>query len=174
MKHSLTLLAGAFALSGCLETMEPVFDGGNAAPLADSAKFAEFVEFMEAAGEQMGGDDGGSPAELLEEGAFGKDLGDLVLVQSEEDGKYTYMAVGVLGDRAYTCFMMPDEEVAPVLEAYGISMAEPDPNSGAMPGMEAMMLEGDPAKVAKFIEDQLATAPLLCMSVARERATSPL
>ena len=123
----------------------------------------------------MGGEgEGDSPRELLDKGALGKDIGDFVLVQSPDEGKYSYMAVGVLGERAYTCFMMPDEEIGPIVEAYGVSVAEPDPNAGGGMGPQTMMLEGDPAKVAKFIEDQLKTAPLICMSVAKEQAKAPL
>ena len=174
MRNSVILFAAAFALSGCLETTEPVFDDSNAMPLSESAQFVAFVDFMEAAGASMGGDDGSSPRELLDQGAFGKEIGDFVLVQSADEGKYSYMAVGVVGDRAYTCFMMPDEEIGPIAAAYGITIAPPDPEAGGMPGAQAMLLEGDPAKVAKFIEDQLSTAPLLCMSVSRGQAQSPL
>lgn len=174
MKNTALLLAAGMALSGCLETAAPVFDATNAAPLADSAKFMDFVSFMESAGATMGGDEGGSPRELLDQGALGRDIGDLVLVQAQEEGKTTYMAVGVLGDRAYTCFMMPDETIGPIAEAYGVTIAPPDPNAGGMPGAQPMLLEGEPAKVAKFIEDQLRTAPLLCTAVAREQAKAPL
>lgn len=174
MTRTLALLAAATALSGCLETAAPVFDATNAAPLGDSAKFMGFVEFMEAAGATMGGDEGASPRTLLDQGALGKEIGDLVLVQQQEEGKVSYMAVGVLGERAFTCFMMPDEEIGPVAEAYGVTIAPPDPNAGGMPGAQPMLIEGDPAKVAKFIEDQLATAPLLCVAVAREQAKAPL
>ena len=162
--------AAALALAGCLETTAPVFDASNAVPVAEQAKFMEFVEFMEVAGEGPAGDPGKSPRELIEQGAFSVDLGDMVLLQSEEDGKYTYMAVGIFGNRAFTCFVAPDDEISTVAQAYGVTIVRQQEQGGFG---ETMQVEGDKEKVAIFIADQLATAVLICFAMTKRPRVAP-
>jgi len=166
---NLCLAGAALALGGCLETKEAVFDASNSVPVAEQARFMEFVTYMDEAGPRAGGDPEDSPSKLLESEAVAVDLGGLVLVQSAEEDKFTYSAVGVLGGRAFMCSAMPDEETKAAAAAYDVSIIE---QAGQGPG-EALQLEGDREKVAAFIRDQLETGPLVCMSVSKGRRFAP-
>jgi len=151
------LLACLLTLPGCLFTKEPVLDRTNSIAAGESPAFMDVVAAWEA---RYGTD--ASPREVVENGQRVLPVGDLVVIQEENDHMgSTYYAAGILGERPIFC-LLHDRDLTPIAERNGVVL-EIEQREREVEEMPAMMgAEGSQADLLAFLKDAFANGALLC------------
>jgi hypothetical protein len=154
------LLAGAALLmGGCLSTKEPVFDETNSLPVGEIPEFLAFADAWEGFVAR-----GGSPRELIAEGARGVVIDGIVVVQEHSD----YLALAIIGGRPVTCMIYADDSIEAVAEAHGVTVEVDKPDDWSIDdGPFPVEANGPPEALVAFIRDQFANQRLACMAAPR-------
>ncbi|MDH3668219.1 MAG: hypothetical protein OEN23_14925 [Paracoccaceae bacterium] len=156
-----SLLAGAvLILAGCLSTPEPVFDASNSQPVGEIPEFLAFADAWE-----NYVDDGGSPRELIAEGARGVVIDGIVVVQERTD----YYALGIFGGRPISCVVFADKGIEADAAGFGVTVKieKRDEETSIDDAPALVEADGPPEALTAFIRDQFANQRIACIGNPR-------
>lgn len=159
MSRNALLAVAALLLGGCLSTKESVFDETNSLPVGE---IPEFIAYADAWDSYVAA--GGSPRELIAEGARGVVIDGIVVVQEHSD----YFALAMMGGRPVSCFIYADDTIEAVAEIHGVTVEVDKPDDRSIDDQPVpVVADGPPEALVAFIRDQFANQRLACLANPR-------
>ena len=136
-----------------------MFDETNSVPVSEIPEFIAFADAWNSYGAK-----GGSPRELIAEGARRVVIDGIVVVQERSD----YYALATIGGRPVTCMIYANDSIEAVAEAHGVTVEVDTPDDRSIDdGPVPVEADGPPEALVAFIRDQFANQRLACLANPR-------